>query len=72
MWKVWKEKWPFSCSFRIPQKGNVIPQVYQQAFTSSFLIIIIELWPFGEAWARRLWKMQKVEKKFWISLCRLM
>ena len=49
MWKVWKEKMPFSCSFRIPQKGNVIPQVYQQAFTSFFLIIIIELWPFGEA-----------------------
>ena len=70
MWKVWKEKMPFSCSFRIPQKGNVIPQVYQQAFTSSFLIIIIELYCYRAAAKRRLWKMRKVEKKFWISMCR--
>lgn len=70
MWKVWKEKMPFSCSFRIPQKGNVIPQVYPQVFTSSFLIIIIELCRYRAAAKRRLWKMRKVEKKFWISMCR--
>ena len=70
MWKVWKEKMPFSCSFRIPQKGNVIPQVYQHAFTVSFLIIITYLCRFHVAAKRRLWKMQTVEKKFWISMCR--
>lgn len=70
MWKVWKEKWPFACSFRIPQYSPFIPQVYPQAFASSFLIIIIELRTFREEGVRRLWKMQKVEKKFWISMCR--
>ena len=68
MWKVWKEKWPFSCSFRIPQNSPFIPQVYPQAFASSFLIIIIELCRYRAVAKRRLWKMRKVEKKFWISM----